>query len=133
MKTHLRIHTFISKVVLVDPPIASLRAQRVILPILINLLQSCARGPLELGICRLDFGEAAIHQLFVVTPMVGHKTDDVLREIVHRYDDHEVAIKSQQYELITTAVAALGQNLLEIHVAGIRFSRPLNLPALAGL
>lgn len=83
----------------------------------IDLLQTRARGTLKYRIYSLNLGEAAILQLLMIAPVVGHKADDVLREIVHGYNHHEVAVERQQQELIATAVAALGQNLLEIHLA----------------
>lgn len=80
-----------------------------------------ARGSLKFAINSTNLREAHVLQLLVVAPVIWHKTDYILREVVHRRYKHQKTVQPQQKVLIAMCIAALNQNLVKIH-SGARLS-----------
>lgn len=87
--TYISVHAYESMVIVVNPSIAGLTAGRGIAPIHVDRCQSRARRPLEWGVYRSYFGIATILQLFVIAPMIGHKSNNVLGEVVPGNNEHQ--------------------------------------------
>lgn len=105
-------------VIVIDPAGAGLPAHSGIVFLPIYGRQLGARGTLEGGVNGGDFGIAAVFQLLVIAPVIGHEADDALGKVVAGDDEHEQPVESQQHVLVAVAVAALAQYLLKVHGHG---------------
>jgi len=114
-ETHIGIHASETIIIFVDPSITGLNAGSGITSIFADPSESRARRSLEWGVYCSYIVITSILQLFVIAPVIGHKTDDALGEVLAGNDEHEQPIEGQQHVLVAMAIPALAQYLLKVH------------------
>jgi len=97
-ETHIGIHASETIIIFVDPSITGLNAGSGITSIFADPSESRARRSLEWGVYCSYIVITSILQLFVIAPVIGHKTDDALGEVLAGNDEHEQPIEGQQHK-----------------------------------
>lgn len=84
-QTYLCVHASIAEIIVVDPFLAGFAANGDI--VAIDVIQSGARGILELSVDLTDLLICHIHKLIMIAPVIWHKTNDSLRKVMLKFQE----------------------------------------------